>query len=112
MKKSFIIFMALCMAASICMLGCGTKKEESASAAINVAKEMETNQQKIEYLVSQAKAFQKSKEFQGTVEIAQHILRYLDKDSQEARALLEDARNEIIKAAKSAAEDFKKNLGK
>ncbi|MFC1667723.1 hypothetical protein ACFL0P_07715 [Candidatus Omnitrophota bacterium] len=95
----------------LALAGCGQAKQESSSAAINVAKGMETVEEKAQYLVGQAKAFYSSKEFQGAVDIAQYILRYVDRDSQEAKALLDKAKSALESAAKAAVGDAKKSFG-
>ena len=102
--------MALGLVFSLVLTGCGTKKAESGREAIQTAKAMETDEEKIDYLIAQTKAFYNSKEFQDAVDIARYILRYLDRDSQEAKNLLEKAKDALEAQLKAAAEDAKKNL--
>jgi hypothetical protein len=106
-RKMFVIMLALVLVVS----GCGTQKAESGKAAIQTAKTMETAQEKTDYLVSQAKAFYNSKEFQDAVDTAQYVLRYLDRDSQEARDMLKKAKDALIAQTRGAAKDAKKKLG-
>ncbi len=108
MVKFLTILVLFC---SLAVAGCGSKKAASSSEAINVSKTMETVQEKVNYLVEQAKAFYDSKDFQQTVKVAQYILQSLDKDSQQAKTLLEKAKTAILEAAKTAAEDMKNKLG-
>jgi hypothetical protein len=111
MRRVLSVFLAVILMCSLSLVGCGQKKAESSSAAIDIAKTMETAEQKAQYLVGQAKTFYNSKEFQGAVDIAQYILRYIDQDSQEAKALLDKAKTALESAAKSAMEDAKKSFG-
>ena len=110
MKKSFITIMALGLFFGLILTGCGAKKAESGSDAIKTAKTMETAQEKADYLVGQAKAFYNSKEFQDAVDVAQYILRYVDRDSQAAKDLLQKAKDALTAQAKSAVEDAKKKF--
>ena len=110
MSKLFIVMLAGCLVVALTLAGCGEKKVASSNEAIQTAKSMETAQEKVDYLIGQAKAFYNSKEFQGAVDIAQYILRYVDKDSQAAKDLLEKAKNQLTAAAKGAVEDVKKGL--
>ena len=109
--KKIASFVLVCCIVSFGLTGCAPQKAESPKVAITAAKAMETTQEQINYLMGQAKAFYNSKEFQGTVDIAQYVLRYLDKDSQAAKALLDKAKDALTAAAKGAAGDVKKKLG-
>ena len=100
MKKIVLGAMVLCLAISL--TGCGTRMVESGKAAIEIAKNMKAAKEKVDYLIGQAKAFQKAKDFQSVVDIARYILISVDKNSTEARTLLRDARDEILTKAKSA----------
>ena len=111
MKNLFFATVVLGLFLSLSLVGCGQKKATSSNEAIETAKSMETTEQKVDYLTKQAKAFYNSKEFQGAVDIAQYILRYLDKDSQAAKDLLEKAKSQLTGAAKGAMEDVEKGLG-
>jgi hypothetical protein len=111
MKRSFVILVAVVLVAGFMLYGCGPQKADSSRSAIDTAKTMQTTQEKVDYLVGQAKAFYNSKEFQGAVDIAQYILRYLDKDSPAAKELLTKAQEALAAQAKSAAEQAKKEFG-
>jgi len=111
MTRLMCFMLACFIAMTFVLVGCGPQKEESSAAAITAAKAMETAQEKVNYLMGQAKAFYNSKDFQGTVDIAQYVLRYLDKDSQAAKTLLEKAKEALASAAKAAASDVKKKMG-
>jgi len=111
MKKVFIFMIVSSLALGLTLNGCGASKAESSKDAIETAKAMETVQQKTDYLVSQAKAFYNSKEFQDAVDTAQYVLRYLDRDSQAAKDLLQKAKDELLAQAKTATEGAKKKFG-
>ena len=111
MNKLFVMVLAGCLILSVSLVGCGQKKTASSNEAIQVAKSMETTKEKVDYLIGQAKAFYSSKGFQEAVDITQYVLRYLDKDSQAAKDLLEKAKNQLTAAAKGVVEDIKKGLG-
>jgi hypothetical protein len=109
--KRILTVTVLCITVTGLMIaGCGAKKADSSSQAINEAKAMQTTQEKVDYLVGQAKAFYNSKEFQGSIDIAQYILRYLDKDSQAAKDLIQKAKDQLTAQAQSMVDEAKKGL--
>jgi hypothetical protein len=95
MKKVFSLVLA-CAVCFLFLIGCSSiKKADSDSQAISIAKGMDTIQQQKDYLISQAKVFYKSKEFQQAVNIAQYILNNIDKEFQPAKDLAEEAKAKI-----------------
>lgn len=110
MVRHLSIALVIGLSLSLLLAGCAQERAASSKEAIETAKTLETVQQKADYLISQAKAFYNSNEFQQAVDIAQHILRYVDRDSQEAKNLLEKARAALASAAKGAVEDVKQQL--
>jgi len=110
MGKVLFSVVALGLVFGLVLAGCGPKKTTSSNEAIETAKSMETLEEKANYLIGQAKALYNSKEFQEAVDIAQYILRYLDKDSLKAKDLLEKAKNALVSQAQGAVEDVKKKL--
>lgn len=106
MKKGFFSLIAAGFIFGFIFIGCGPQKAESSREAIDVAKAMETTQEQLSYLINQAKAFYNSEEFQGTIEIAQYIVRYVDSDSDEAKNLLERAREALTAAAREKLPGF------
>lgn len=110
MKRFFFIAITLGLSASLLLAGCVQQRAASSKEAIETAGAMETTQQKVDYLIKQARAFYNFRDFQDAVNTAQYILRHLDKDSQAAQDLLQKAKNALASAAKSAAEDVKKKL--
>ena len=110
MRKGIIAMVVLCLLVGITLVGCGAKKAGSSKEAINATQTMETAKQKTDYLIGQAKAFYNSKEFQNAVDVAQYVLRYLDSDSQQAKDLLQKAKEALASAAKGAVEDVKQKF--
>jgi hypothetical protein len=108
MKGIFTSLLVAILIVSVSLTGCGAKKAESSKEAIDMAKTMETAQEKANYLIGQAKAFYNSKEFQDAVDVAQYVLRYVDKDSQQAKDLVEKAKAQLTSAAKGALANFGK----
>jgi predicted RNA-binding protein with EMAP domain len=111
MKYFIYVFFVCGLVAGLLLNGCGAKKEASGGAAIEIAKTMDTEEQKIDYLMGQAEAFYKADQFQDTVTIAQYILQNLDKDSAEARDMLNKATDEMRAMMQKSAESIKKSLG-
>ncbi|MFH1381051.1 MAG: hypothetical protein ABIH57_02640 [Candidatus Omnitrophota bacterium] len=110
MKKIFFIMTALGLVFSLALIGCGAKKANSSSDAIKVSRMLKTTQEKANYLVGQAKAFYGSKKFQDAVDTAQYVLRYLDKDSGQAKNLIDQAKKELASQAKSKLDAIQKNF--
>jgi hypothetical protein len=98
------------LAVIVGMVGCGPKSASS-QEAIEAAKSMETVEEKVSFLMAEANAFYSSKEFQQAIDIAQHVLRYLDSDSQEAKNLIEKAKQALTEAAQGAVDDVTSKLG-
>ncbi|NQT95320.1 MAG: hypothetical protein HQ572_02615 [Candidatus Omnitrophica bacterium] len=111
MRRALILLAVACLALSFAASGCGAKKADSSRTAISEAKAMQTTQEKVDYLASQANAFYNSKEFQGAIDIAQYILRYLDKNSVAAKDLLEKAKEQLKAQAQGMLDEAKKGFG-
>jgi len=111
-KKVLAVMLVLCLASGVVLTGCGPAKADSSRQAIANTKDMQTVQEKTDYLVAQAKAFYNSDDFQGSIDIAQYILTYLDRDSQAAKNLLVSAKEGLSAQMQKAAEDLKKSFGK
>ena len=109
-RRMGVLFLVV-VVLSLGLSGCGPKKAASSSEAISASNVMKTVEEKTNYLVSQAKTFYNSKDFQGAIDIAQHILAYVDKDSQEAKDLLMKAKDALEAKARAAAEDLKNKIG-
>ncbi|MDP8298506.1 MAG: hypothetical protein P9L88_01175 [Candidatus Tantalella remota] len=110
MKRTTAIILTMCIMAAFVTAGCGAQKAGSSTAAIDYSKTLATVQEKTTYLVGQAKSFYNSKDFQGSVDIAQYVLRYLDKDSAAAKSLLQKAQEGLTAQLKQKAEEVKKGF--
>ena len=111
MRKAALLIFVFYLFSNLVLVGCGTKKAASSNEAIQLSKTMQTVEQKVNYLIGQAKAFYSSKNFQQTVDIAQYVLAYLDKKSTEAKNLLEKAKAELTALAQQKAQELKSKLG-
>ncbi|MCR4291975.1 MAG: hypothetical protein NUV76_03760, partial [Candidatus Kuenenia sp.] len=79
--------------------------------AIKASENLQTNQEKVDYLVKEAKGMYKKEMFHDAVEVCKHILQSLDKKSKEAKTLLDDALKELGSLGKEILEGVKKNIG-
>ena len=111
MKSVLSLLMVCVVIFSFAVAGCGAKKAESSSAAIDMSKAMTTTPEKVKYLIDQAKAFYSSKNFQEAVNIAQYILNNIDKNSMDAKNLIEKAKAELAKAGQQKLDEMKNKLG-
>jgi hypothetical protein len=111
MKKNVCVILVTAMVSGLFLFGCAQQKEASSSTAIEKSKTMATVQQKENYLIEQAKVFYNSKEFQDTINTAQYVLSSLDKNSKDAKDILEKAKASLAAAAQKAAGNVKQSLG-
>lgn len=109
MRRAFIFTLAVCVSLGL-LFGCAGKKAASSSEAIEASKVMQTVQEKANYLISQAKAFYASKEYQQAIDIAQHVLAYVDSNSMEAKDLIEKAKSQLAALAQKKADELKAKL--
>ncbi len=110
MRKIIACFAVLVLCASIGLAGCGEKKAASSQEAINASKAMQTVKEKADYLIGQANAFYNSKEFQQAIDVAQYVLTYVDKNSQDAQSLIEKAKNQLAALAQKKADELKSKM--
>lgn len=113
MKKILYIGVTVIVIAGLSIAGCAQKAAPVATSqeAISQSKTLATAQEQAKYLISQANSFINSKKFQDAITTAQYVLSNLDKNSLDAKSLLEKAKAELAKAAQSAVTDVKKKLG-
>jgi len=111
MRKVVILGLVFCLSLGLLLVGCGAKKAASSSEAIEISKSMQTVQQKVDYLIGQTQAFYNSKEFQKAIDITQYVLAYVDKNSTQAKSLLEKAKAELTALARKKAEELKSKIG-
>ena len=95
---------------SLTAAGCAQKAANS-QQAVQQSQQYQTVDEKVKYLVSQANQFLNSKEFNEAVSTAQYILSNLDKNSQEAKSILETAKAQLQQAAQGAVKDVSSALG-
>jgi len=112
MRKRTIFLGVLCLVFVFGFIGCAPKPTTANSKeAIAQAKGLETVEDQAQYLIGEAKAFISSKKFQESVNIAQYVLSNLDKNSTDAKSLLEKAKAglkvEVEKRVEEAKKEFK-----
>lgn len=110
MRKQISFLCILVLILSVGLGGCGPKKAASSREAISASNAMKTVEEKTNYLIGQAKAFYNSNDFQGAIDIAQHILAYVDKDSKQAKDLLVKAKDALEAKARAAAKELKNKI--
>jgi hypothetical protein len=110
MRKFLFLAIVAGLVCGISFVGC-TKKAASSQEAIESSKTMQDVKQQASYLMGQANAFYNSKNFQEAVNIAQYVLSYLDKNSQEAQSLLDKAKEQIKALGAQKIDALKGKLG-
>lgn len=108
MKKALVFFLVVSVA--FIAVGC-TQKAATSQEAIENSRQLKTVDEQVKYLVKQANAFINSQEFDQAIKSAQYILGNLDKNSAEAKSIIETAKAELQKAAQSAVSDVQKKIG-
>ena len=97
------------------VVGCGqAQKPQSANSAqaIQQTQSMPDVQAKVNFLVKEANAFLSSQKFDDAVNTAKYILSNLDKNSTEAKSILEKAQAELKKLAEQKVNEVKGDLQK
>lgn len=112
MRKHFLCAFVFCLILTFALPGYGAKKAASGQEAIEQSITLATAQKKAAYLIQQAKAFYNLKDFQGTIAIAQYILTNVDKASQEAKNLLQKAKDTLEAIARQNADKLKEQFGR
>jgi len=102
--------LVIVLAAVFTFSGCGPAKESTGTKALQKSETINTIDQKVDYLVAQAKAFYNSKEFNDAIAVAQHVITNLDANSQEAKKLLADSKAKLSEMIKTTADDMKKKF--
>jgi hypothetical protein len=110
MKRSLIGILAILLAVSFSLVGCGPKKVNTSQEAIKIAQGMETPEKKINYLMAQANAFFKEKDFQEAINISQYILWNLDSNSEAAKKMMRTAQDAMAVEVQMKAEALKKQI--
>jgi len=107
--KRKIGFLIVLFLLSVTVAACA-QKAASSTEAIDVAKAMETVEAKSKYLVQQANAFISSEQFDEAIKTAKYVLANLDSESQDAKSIIERAKEELAKKAEGAVADMKDKL--
>jgi hypothetical protein len=102
MKKALLLGLVICLSCGMLLSAGCTKKSVSSNEAIQNSQSFKTIQEKVNYLVNQAQAFYNSKEYQQAVNVAQYVLNNLDKNSQQAKDLIEKAKAQLQDAVQKA----------
>jgi predicted RNA-binding protein with EMAP domain len=122
-NRTLSVISVFLVVAGLALSGCSKEpsSESSLSAssttqeAIEASKTMATTQDKVNYLVNQAKTFYNSEQFRKAIDTAQYILAQLDQNSQEAKSLIDKAKEQLTaqtqKAVDTATEDIKNKIG-
>ena len=111
MKKILTLSVALAFVLGLGLAGCGQKQAVNSQDAIQQSKTLKTADEQAKFLVSQANSFISSKQFDQAIDTAKYVLANLDANSQDARAALQKAAEEMKKSAQGAVEDMKKKIG-
>ena len=110
MRRGLVCAVMLVAACGLVLPGCGPqeRKRSTSAAVIDKARAMKNVQEKMNYLVGQARAFYNSNEYQKSIEVARTALQY-DPDSVDARQILEKAKNELKAASTKMLDDVQKS---
>jgi hypothetical protein len=112
MKKTLGLLVAVLMISAFGIVGCAQKaKTASSSEAIEQAKQMQSVEDQVKFLVSEANAFLNSQKFDEAVNTAKYVLGQLDANSQDAKSIIEKAQAELKKLAEQKMQDVKGALG-
>ncbi len=108
MKKILSVFLLCCIPLMLINNGCGVKKADSSRETIETAKGMDSVEKQADYLVKQANAFYKSKEYKDAINTAQYVIRNLDKESSKAKEIMQKAKDDMAQAAREKLKSLKK----
>ncbi|MFH1856991.1 MAG: hypothetical protein ABH836_07225 [Candidatus Omnitrophota bacterium] len=112
MKKWIRVVAACYFMLIIGLAGCSkAPKTGSATEAIQQAQQLNTMQEKAQYLINEANAFLQSHKFDEAVNTAKYVLSELDRNSQQAKSILEKAMAELKKASEEKMNQMKKGMG-
>ncbi|MFC1479842.1 tetratricopeptide repeat protein [Candidatus Omnitrophota bacterium] len=102
MKRFLVCVIVIGLAAGLTLNGCGPKKVGTSQEAIKVSQTMGSAEKKTNYLMAQAQAFFKSKDFQEAINLSQYVLWNLDSDSTEAKKMIRTAQDAMAVQAQMA----------
>lgn len=111
MNKAILTVWAV--AAVLMITGCEKQaKTQNSQQAIQQSQQLSTSEEKVNFLISEAKAFIGQKKYDEGIQTANYILANLDQQSKEAQDILTTARAEIEKTAREQLEKTKKDVTK
>ena len=103
---------AVCCMAVFILAGCVQQpKTASSNEAVNQAKQLETVEAQVKFLVKEANAFVSSEKFDEAIKTAKYVLSELDQNSLEAKTIIEKAQAELKRMAEEKAQEMKDKLG-
>jgi hypothetical protein len=116
MKQNLII-LNLVVVCAVALFGCAKKPTAANSSdAINQSQNLQTAEEKANYLVDQARGFITTKQYDEAMKTAQYVLSNVKQDSQEARNVLQKAADEmkanLQKSAAGMQDEVNKMLSK
>ena len=112
MRNKNVISVMAAVLLAVVIVGCAQKPSAANSKeAVDQAKQLETVEAQVNYLVKEASAFINSKQFDEAVNTAKYVLSNLDKESAQAKTILEKAQAELKKLAEAKVDEMKKSLG-
>lgn len=93
--------------------GCQPAPQAATSQeVVQAAQAKATPQEKADFLVAQANAFLNSKNYDEAIKTAQYVLGNVDKNSTQARSVVEKATAELEKVARQKLEEMKGSADK
>lgn len=110
MKKVTIALLVVCVMVSMSVSGCGPAKAATPKEAIETSKTMDATKARVNYLVAQAKAFYKAKDYKGSIELAKYVINFVDENSTAAQDILKKAQADLKAQMEQAASDLKKKF--
>ncbi len=114
--KKIHLYVVLCLLVAFVAIGCAQKPESADSQqAISNAQKLQDVKAQADYLIKEANAFLNSQQFDQAVNTAKYVLANLDKESQQAKSIIEQAQAKLAALAQQkvdeAASGVKNALG-
>ena len=111
MKRITTVLVAVSFVFAVGIMGCSQKPQSAnSSEAIEQAKTLQSVEEQAKFLGKEANAFINSEQFDEAIKTAKYVLSKLDKESQEAKSLIERAKQELETMAREKAEEAKAKL--
>ena len=111
MKNTQLIIGVVCAMLVVSVYGCNSKpKAKNANEAVAQSKNMPDVKAQADYLVSEAKAFLNSKQYDEAMKTAQYIASNFQESAAEAQKIIEQSAQELQKEASAKMDEMKQNL--